>query len=101
VLDPPPIWSVIRHFGVNQNWDYRDFTQVEAGGIFAPLEAYRFGLKIKMNDTFSVKSAFVVTAPRPPLQTCAGILAIYAERPSDPTKRLFIRVLAAHRASSY
>jgi len=99
ILDMPSIWSIVRHLGVWNNWDFRDFVRVSRPGTDVESATYRFGLRLNMNEQFSIKSALTVTAPRPPLQVCAGILGVYAERPSDPNQRLFIRLVSAHRAA--
>jgi hypothetical protein len=98
ILDMPSIWSIVRHLGVWNNWDFRDFVRVSKPGPDVESATYRFGLRLNMNEQFSIKSALAVTAPRPPLQVCAGILGVYAERPSDANQRLFIRLVSAHRA---
>jgi hypothetical protein len=100
VLDMPSIWSIVRHLGISGNWDYRDFVRVSTPGAGVESSTYRFGLRLNMNEQFSIKSAFTVTAPRPPLQVCAGILGVYAERPSDASQRLFIQMVAAQPASN-
>jgi hypothetical protein len=99
ILDMPSIWSIVRHLGISNNWDYRDFVRVSDTGMGSGSPIYRFGLRVNMNERFSIKSALAVTAPQPPLQVCAGILGVYAERPSDANQRLFIRLVSAHRAA--
>ena len=99
IVDMPSIWSIARHLGVINYWHFSDFVRVSEPGAGGESATYRFGLRLNLNEQFSIKSALTVTAPRPPLQVCAGILGVYAERPSDASQRLFIRLVSAHRAA--
>jgi hypothetical protein len=100
VVSEPSIWSMITHTGVRMDlsfwWmDVQAITDSRAG---TSLPIYQFPLKVFLNGALGIKSTLVVSTPRPPLQTCAGIIAICVEHPADESKRLFIRVLAARRA---
>jgi hypothetical protein len=100
VLETPSMWSIGRHFGVT-SWIAFRWPDVEVvDGKHAPVAApaYTFPLKIGFNEILGARATIVVTAPRPPLQVCGGILAIGAEHARDASRRLFIRLIAARPA---
>ena len=100
VVNKPSLWSVISHLGVRMdlNFWWMDVQALPDGRIGLALPAYRFPLTVSLNGALGVKVTLAVTTPRPPLQTCAGIVALCAEHPTDDRKRVFIRLLAARRA---
>ncbi len=97
VIDEPSPWSVMKNRGISTQWDYYRFQQVaepEMGGL---PDTYQFSLRVQMNNNVMARALFAVTAPRPPLQSCGGIIGVYAEKPGDPSKRLYVRLLATRR----
>jgi hypothetical protein len=100
IADKPSIWSVIKHGGkVNASLKSgSDFALVEpAGWVLPGLSLSRFPINIALNETPTLRCTLLVTSPRPPLLTCAGIIGIAAEPPGNSDKRLDIRIIAAHR----
>ena len=94
-------WSLLTHTGrLEPSFD------IQADGI-SPIDpakwgpnlppAYRFPFRISLNEKPSLDCQLVVTAPRPPLLTSAGIIGIVVEPAGDKTKHLVIRVLASRR----
>jgi hypothetical protein len=102
VVDKPSVWSVVRHLGVRTDFHYfwADARTVEDGRSGVPNPAYFLPVQVFLNGKCGVKATLAVTAPRPPLTTCAGILAICAEHPVMPDRRLYIRVLATSHAAT-
>jgi hypothetical protein len=99
VLDLPSVWSILKHGGVFSGWNFGNYAK-EAGPYGSTgLPLYRFALQLNMNGQPALKAAALVVAPRPPFEVCAGLTGIYLERPSDPTQRMFIQVVAARRAT--
>lgn len=100
VVDKPSLWSLAKNRGlrVDLNFWWMWVQNVAADRTGVALPAYRFPIKIFMNGALGVTSTLAVTMPRPPLEACAGILAICAEHPTEPGRRVFIRLLAARRA---
>ncbi|MCX6952959.1 MAG: hypothetical protein NTV51_12455 [Verrucomicrobia bacterium] len=61
---------------------------------------YRAPFRYFLKGAPVMKGAFFFAAPRPPLLTCAGILALVIESPKHPEKALELRVLAARRQAN-
>ena len=97
----PSVWSVITHAGMRMDLSYAWMDVQEIGGsqVGAARPVYQFPLRVYLNGALGTKTTLAVSSPRPPLQTCAGILAMCVEHPTDGSRRLFIRVLAARRAT--
>lgn len=102
VVNKPSLWSAITHLGVRMdlNFWWMDVQAVSDGRIGVALPAYQFPLKVFLNGALGVKATLAVTTPRPPLQTCAGIVALCIEHPTDENKRVFIRLIAARHAAT-
>jgi hypothetical protein len=99
VVNEPSLWSIITHRGVRMdlNFWWMNVRAVGPGRIGAPLPAYQFPIEGYLNGAIGAKATLVVCTPRPPLETCAGIMAMCIEDPTDQNRRLFIRILAARR----
>lgn len=102
VIQKPSVWSVLGRFGVSSNFEYGWHEVQIAPGVTVAGEqpVFLLPLRVALNATPAVKATLAVTAPRPPLQTAAGIIALCAEHPTAPDRRLFIRALSARRAAS-
>jgi hypothetical protein len=101
VVKMPSVWSVIRHVGVRMDLNYwwMDVREIDGSQAGAARPVYQFPLRVYLNGALGTKTTLAVSSPRPPLQTCAGILAMCIEHPTDESRRLFIRVLAARRTA--
>ena len=97
----PSVWSVITHAGVRMdlNYAWMDAREIGDSQMAAARSIYQFPLSVYLNGALGTKTTLAVSSPRPPLQTCAGILAMCVEHPTDESRRLFIRVLATRRAA--
>lgn len=98
VLNEPSPVSVLKHRGISTRWEYYRITPIEEAPYPGLPACYQLGLRVHLNDEVAARALVAVTAPRPPLQTSAGIVGIYAEKPGEPDKRLYIRLLATRRA---
>ena len=102
VADKPSAWSIIKHggsvgIGIDTNGNP---TVVDPANWALPEFAhYRFPIVIGLNEKPALRCTLVVTSPRPPLLTCAGIVGISAEPAENSNKRLEICIIAAHRSS--
>ena len=101
VVKMPSVWSVITHAGVRMLFTYwwMDVREIGGSQVGAAGLVYQFPLSVYLNGALGTKTTLAVSSPRPPLQTCAGILAMCVEHPTDESRRLYIRVLAARRAT--
>lgn len=98
-------WSILTHGGQLKP----DF-KPDGAALGSPVDsaawdpnlppAYRCPVLISLNEKPALAMELIVTAPRPPLLNCAGILGITVEPTGDKTKHLTIRVLAARRAEA-
>lgn len=58
---------------------------------------YSTAMKIKLGQQELVYMRTLVTQPKPPLQTTAGIYGFVAASPTDPRKRVVMRILSGER----
>jgi hypothetical protein len=100
-IDFPSLWSLTKNFGLSSTMLFRwvDVSAAGPAGISIPQPAYRFPLTVLLNQTVATRAMLVVTAPHPPLQVSAGILAIVADHPTDRTRHFALQVIAARRGS--
>jgi hypothetical protein len=99
VIDSPSLWSVVRHGGVNAGlfFAHEAYPANPADWhLPASTPVYYLPIELRINDKTALKVTLVVTAPRPPLLICGGIIGILAEKPSDDTTYLTLRVISAH-----
>jgi hypothetical protein len=99
VVAKPSVWSVARHLGVSTDFNYKwsDVRAADATPLGLSQPAYQLPVRLSLNDKPAVRVQLVVTSPRPPLEACAGILAVYAEHPTEPDRHFFLRLLSAQR----
>jgi hypothetical protein len=104
ILVKPSLWSIVRRKGrVDTGLDISDIParlDPAPWRTITATEVYRMPLTVKLNDRPALVSALIVTAPRPPLLTCAGIIGIEAEPPDRPGKHLSIRIVASRRTEA-
>jgi hypothetical protein len=100
ILDKPSVWSLAKNRGVKPGFNLNGAmgTPVDiTGWDLAPeTPLYELGFQLNLNDQPALICTLFVTSPRPPLLASAGVVGILAESPNR-TKRLDIRVVAAHR----
>jgi hypothetical protein len=103
LIDLPSMWSMMRKGGVdtgfrfvNQNLGHGDSS---AWNLPATAPVYNLPLVLELNKHPSLNLTFVVTAPRPPLLPCAGVVALVAEKPGDKNTFLTLRIISARRAA--
>jgi hypothetical protein len=56
-------------------------------------------MTLSLNRHPSLDLTLVVTAPRSPLLSCAGVLGLLAEKPGDKNIYLNLRILSARRSA--
>lgn len=101
IAEKPSAWSIVRRGGrIDTMIDVREtpvrvdsgpWPSVTATGVF------RMPLRLLLNGQPTLRCALMVTAPRPPLLTCAGIIGIEAGPPEGSTKHLSVRLVASRR----
>jgi hypothetical protein len=102
VINRPSIWSVISKFGVNRFLKYSpgDVKLYDAGYLGINLPAYELPLKMFLNNTLALQAAIIMTSSRVPLQTCGGIVSVYAEHPLNHENKLVIQLAAARHIAA-
>jgi hypothetical protein len=90
IIDRPSIWSVLRHGGVNLSINLQS-EKVE------PVDGLKWGLKTGESDHLVLDVSMIVTAPRPPLLICGGVVGLIAQNPKDKQNSLTLRVISARR----
>jgi hypothetical protein len=100
VLRTPSLWSIAKNRGVRTSLDYHwsHFPAINPVPAAAPLPVYHLPVQVWMNGELGLRATLAVTTPNPPLQACAGIVALCAEHPDHADRRLFIHLLSANRA---
>ena len=104
IAEKPSVWSIIRRGGrVDMQFDLKETpTLVDAGQWHSATAAgvFRMPLRLLLNDRPALRCGLIVTAPQPPLLTCAGIIGIEADPPEGSAKHLSIRLIASRRADA-
>ena len=102
VLNRPSIWSIVSELGVDRflNYDPGNVRPIDASHLGLHLPAYELPLRLDLNGSPALRATIIMTAARPPLQTCAGIVEIYAENPMNRGDRLLIQLIAARRSTT-
>jgi hypothetical protein len=102
VIERPSLWSFLYVSRIGFGFHWADRTKVvsrfdaQAWG-WTPMPIYRGANVLVLNGKVAAKIALFVTAPQPPLETCAGVVAFTVESPNHPDRRVEMRVLSARR----
>jgi hypothetical protein len=99
VADLPAIWRWLTGGQTGFYFDSSQMAQLDGAAWGLPgTPVYRAPFTYWLNGTHAMKGVFFFAVPKPPLLTCAGIVALQVESPKHPEKRLELRVLTARRA---
>jgi hypothetical protein len=104
IVQKPSLWSIVRRGGRIDTALY--FSEIPALLNPAPwrsitaADVFRMPMNLRLNDQPVLRCALIVTAPRPPLLTCAGIIGIEADPPDGSAKHLSVRLVASRRADA-
>jgi hypothetical protein len=101
-LDRPSLWSLLWHGGITSTgfaWDSKRLLPADAAGWGVPGHpaAYYCPITLVLNQHPSLELTLVVTAPDPPLLSCAGVLGLLAEKPGEKQVYLSLRIVSARR----
>jgi hypothetical protein len=96
VVEKPSLWSIAGHLGLRATitypWDGEGLIARDASA--GPPALFQIPVELNFNGKPALRAWLAVGVPRPPLHVSAGVLGVYAEHPSDPQKRLYIRTVA-------
>jgi hypothetical protein len=99
VVETPSVWSVVRHVGISANLTVRTDLFRSADAVAweptAGAPVYYFPVALDLNNQPALKLTMVVTAPKPPLLACGGIVGMLAEKPGEKETFLTLRVVSA------
>ncbi len=99
VLDLP-LWSIISRGGKIEP----DFKLEGEHMVEVPSDSgdrrFLLPMMLRLNGKPALHVTMIVTTPRPPLLTTAGIVAVYARHPTDPKKTATIEIVSAERPST-
>jgi hypothetical protein len=99
VVDMPSVWSMVRHVGVTANlkFETEQFRGADAFAWDASERAgvYYFPMSLDLNNQPALKLTLVVTAPKPPLLGCGGIVGMLGEKPGEKETYLTLRIVSA------
>lgn len=100
VVQKPSLWSVASSLGVNSGFLYGWQAVLPLPPEHSPvsLPTHVLPVRLTLNNQPALISGLAVTDTRPPLRNGAGIVALFAEHPKDPSKRAYLRLLSARPA---
>ena len=103
VIDRPSLLSLAANLGISNiefNWQgaRRSPMQSSAWGMSDDIPIYEIPMILMLNKHPSLNITMIVTAPRPPLLTSAGILGVLGEKPGKSEPYLTIRIINARLA---
>lgn len=94
IIDLPSAWSVVKKGGrVDPYFDFDGHHLAALATLPNQPARYMLPVTLLLNRQPGLKIRFIVTSPRPPLLTTAGILTLYADHPTKPEKHAVIQVL--------
>ena len=104
ILDMPSLWSILRRGGISTFFHMRSEHIALANGSdwgLPPAQpAYHVPMVLELNNQPALNITLVVTAPKPPLLVCGGIVGMLAERPGDKENYLTLRIISACRSTN-
>ena len=99
-VEMPSVWSALRKmdFGLWFTCDWKNLVRLDGAnqGLAAPVYSLPFALT--MFGSHVANGAWLVTAARPPLLMCSGVVGLVVMPPNNKDKRLEMRVIAARNA---
>ncbi|MBI2518423.1 MAG: hypothetical protein HYV95_16205 [Opitutae bacterium] len=100
VLQKPSLWSVASNRGVNVgfNYDWNAVGMLPDGTLGLATRVHEFPMKMSLNGRPALDMTLTVTETRPPLRSCAGLVSLTAQHPTDKAKFLYLRLLSARPA---
>jgi hypothetical protein len=100
VLDLPSLWSIVRNRGLKVYFridhDQADRFSPANWGLPSDSPVYSLPTVLTINNHRALTVTLIVTAPRPPLLACGGIIGLLAENPADKENYLTLRLISAH-----
>ncbi len=100
VVDPPSLLSIITHLGVKLRSEVH-FDKARPTDPFAINElqvpAWSLPHEVMVNGKPALRSVLQVVDSASPLALCAGIVSFTSVHPTDPSRILKVRLLAARR----
>lgn len=97
IIDRPGVLSMIANRGVQMEVGLSGQDATVVSHAIGEASAFRVPVSLTLNGRPAVRCEILVTRGDPPLGPCNGLLALDAVHPSDPARRLAVRLLAAHR----
>lgn len=103
VIDRPSLFSLAANFGISSiefNWQGARPSALPASawGMSDDIPIYEIPMALMLNNHPSLNITMIVTAPRPPLLTSAGIIGVLGEKPGKSEPFLTIRIVSGHLA---
>ena len=103
IVDRPSVWSLTRNLGVKTigfSWQLERLAPADgpSWGLPTGQPVYYCPMVLVLNSHPALNLTLVVTAPHPPLLTCAGVIGVLAEKPDDKDTYLTLRIVSAHRS---
>jgi hypothetical protein len=100
VVDRPSLFSLAKNLGTRKfdlslEGGRKSSLPASAWGLSENIPVYEIPMLLSLNDHPSLRITMVVTAPRPPLLACAGIIGALAEKPEKSGAYLTVRVISA------
>jgi hypothetical protein len=103
VVEKPSLWSIARHAGIDTMINLTTGigpAPAEDWAYVAPTETFSMPVEVKLNDQTALAAELFVTAPQPPLLTCAGIIGVRAHSPKHPERHVEIWIVGTSRLAA-
>jgi hypothetical protein len=103
VIERPSLFSLAMNLGIRSvgfSWLGARLSSAPASawGMSDAVPIYEIPMTLMLNEHPSLNITMIVTTPRPPLLTSAGILGVIAEKPGKKEPSLVIRIIGARLA---
>ena len=102
IANMPSVWSVVWNVGVQASMEVESDriapADPAAWGLPPHTPAYYFPMLLELNNGEPFNVTLVVTAPRPPLLACGGVIGLLAEKAGDRDTYLTLRIVSAHNS---
>lgn len=99
IVDIPSVWSVVWNVGVQPSMEVQSDRVAPADpaiwGLPPHAPVFYFPMLLHLNNDDDFNVTLVVTAPRPPLLTCGGVVGLLAEKAGKKDTYLTLRIISA------
>lgn len=101
VIDPPSLWSIATHFGVDIRLRIEppppDAAPIPVAGVADEVRAV--AIELHVNGSPALWVTLLVAQPHAATRVCGGLVGAIAQHPTDPSRFAAVRLLATRRGA--